>query len=309
MSMNEIKMTKERHAMYLYRFSWFQLIRPMTFTGTISPILVGSALAARRGQFRTDIFLWFLIAALLVQSATNIFNDYFDFKNGQDQEKWELSEDSQPGFAPWHHLMPLAAGALLLAAVFIGAWLASQSSYWTVVIGSLGILFGFAYSAGKRSLSARGFGELTAAIFLGLVPTTLAYALQGNTWDGSIIALAIPFALLISTMILSNNIRDIEKDQGFRRTLAMRLGRIHAPHLLTMILAMVYIWSAALIFFRIVPWTSAIMFLALPLAIKLRWCYRQDASRKDEAAGMMWAARHHWTFGLLFACGMWISLL
>src|SRR5690625_6973253 len=72
---------------YYYRNSWVQLIRPMTLTGTLTPILVGTGFAAINGTIRFDIFFALLLSSLLVQAATNMLNDYYDFKYGQDQEK------------------------------------------------------------------------------------------------------------------------------------------------------------------------------------------------------------------------------
>ena len=60
---------------YYYRFSWMKLIRPMTLTGTITPILAGTALASVKGPIRLDIFIAMRAAAILGQAATNMFND------------------------------------------------------------------------------------------------------------------------------------------------------------------------------------------------------------------------------------------
>jgi 1,4-dihydroxy-2-naphthoate octaprenyltransferase len=245
-----------------------------------------------------------IIAAMIVQATANMFNDYFDFKNGQDQEKWKDAHERK-GNEPAHHSIPYAAISMLSIAVILGAWLSIQSSWWVALIGSVSILFGYLYSAGSRSLSALGLGELTAAVFLGFVTATLSYVVQGYAIDGYILALALTFALLISTMILSNNIRDLKKDIGFRNTLPMKLGRKNAVRLLSSLLAVIYVWAITLIIANIVPWTAVMSLFAIPVALRLRWSYRRHAAREEELKGMKWAARHHWTFGLLFAVGIW----
>src|SRR5690625_7685726 len=63
---------------YVYKGSWIQLFRPLTLTGTLSPVLVGTAFAAKSGTIRLDIFLAILMAALFIQSSTNVLNDYYD---------------------------------------------------------------------------------------------------------------------------------------------------------------------------------------------------------------------------------------
>jgi 1,4-dihydroxy-2-naphthoate octaprenyltransferase len=42
------------------------------------PVLVGSAIAARSGQFQALPFLAALLASLLIQIGTNYANDLFD---------------------------------------------------------------------------------------------------------------------------------------------------------------------------------------------------------------------------------------
>src|SRR5690625_6716823 len=59
-----------------------------------------------------------------------------------------------------------------------------------------------------------------------------AYVVKSNSLNFSIILLSIPFATLIASMILTNNIRDIEKDRHFRKTIAIYLGRKNAVSLL-----------------------------------------------------------------------------
>lgn len=297
----------EGHRHYYYRFSWFHLSRPMTLTGTISPVLAGTALAAHRGEVHVHIFIAMLIAALLVQAATNMWNDYFDFKNGQDREKWRTSREQTARPGPSHHAIPFVAGAMMALAAMIGAWLAVQSSYWIIPIGILGLACGYAYSGGVRPLSSIGLGELVGAVFLGIVTPALAYAVQGYALDHRILAVSLPYAWLIATMILANNIRDIEKDRPHRFTLAIALGRANASYLLDVLLAIAYVTVIVLVFFQVIHWISGVVVFASPLACRLSRSYHRGATRRDEIKGMRWAAYHHWVFGLLFAVSLWLS--
>lgn len=298
-----------RQEKYYYGSSWFQLMRPLTLSGTISPVLVGTGLAAMTGSVRIDIFIAIFVAAVLIQAATNMFNDYFDFLHGQDQEKWTTAQEVQSGHAPSHNAIPYVASFILAVAIGIGAWLASESSIWIILAGTAGIICGYLYSGGPRPLCSIGLGETVGAVFLGLVITVLAYVVQGNPLDIPILAVSFIFALLISSMILTNNIRDIEKDGQFRNTLATMLGKKRAVYVLTAILAIAYVWLLVMLSIGIVPWTSGTVFLAFPLAIRLLWSFRKGAKSREEMSGMKWAAYHHWAFGLLFAFGIWVGVL
>ncbi|PAV27750.1 hypothetical protein CIL05_20265 [Virgibacillus profundi] len=295
---------------FYYRFSWFHLTRPLTFTGTISPILAGTVLAAYNGSIRYDILLAMLTATLLIQAATNMFNDYFDFRSGQDQNKWVTANSNKPesGHGPAHHLIPYAAGSLLMLATIIGLWLALNSSFWIILIGIAGIAAGYAYSAGRHSFSSIGLGEAVAAIFLGLVPASLAYIIQGNSLSIQILAVAIPFALAIATMIFTNNLRDIEKDREFRSTVVIKMGKAKAVQFLTLLLGLTYLSIILLIIFQVTTWTTGLTLFTLPLAIRLRWSFRKNAKRTEEIAAMKLAAQHHWLLSFLFLIGMLFGL-
>ncbi|TRM13104.1 1,4-dihydroxy-2-naphthoate octaprenyltransferase [Lentibacillus cibarius] len=293
-----------KQEIYYYRASWLQLFRPMTLTGTITPILVGTGIAAMHESIRFSVFLAMLIASLLIQSATNLFNDYYDFQHGQDKAKWTTDQSSASG--PPHAAVLYTAILMISAAVLIGAWLAYQSSIWIIPVGIASIIFGYLYSAGPRPLCSIGLGETVAFTFLGPIVTILSYVVQGNELRLDILAISLPFALIIASMILTNNIRDIEKDHAFRHTLATTLGRFRAVNLLTVLLTLSYITVIGLVVSNVVPWSATLVLLALPLAFRLRWSFRKKAKRAEELAGMKWAAWHHWAFGLLFAIGVWL---
>lgn len=293
----------------LYHSSWLLLVRPLTFTATLSPVIAGTALAKLNGySIRYNLFISVLIVGFLVQCAVNMFNDYYDYQKGQDHEKWFFSNKLINGVAPSYHFIPVAAGILFALAIIIGGWVGFVShTLWILVFGGVGVICGYKYSAGPRSLSSLGLAEIIAFIFLGVFPAFVGYFVQSHTIDVSIIALALPYSLVSSTMLLTNNIRDIQKDQNIRRTVAMRLGRSRAVHALTLILAFVYLSVFFLIFLKIVSPISIVTILALPAAIKLRWLLRSKATRADEMKAMKWSAIHHWIFGLIFALSIWIT--
>lgn len=286
---------------YYFAGSWLRLIRPLTLTGTITPILVGTAYATKSTPIRWELFFALIIASVLIQATTNLLNDYFDFQNGQDKEKWVHQTNPTKKLGPPYELLPYIAGFMLVIAMCIGCWLAIESSLLILPVGVISIWAGIKYSAGTRSLSSIGLGELVAFIFLGFVVTILSYVVQGLALNIEIILLAVPFAFLIVTMILTNNIRDIKKDAAFRKTIAIVLGKKRAVALLAILLVSIYIMMTLLIALKLVPIAGLFTFSSFPLAIRLLYAYRKHASISDESSGMKWAALHHWTFGGIYA--------
>lgn len=46
---------------YYYRATWLQLIRPLTLTGTITPILVSTGYAYHEGYFQINLLIAFYL--------------------------------------------------------------------------------------------------------------------------------------------------------------------------------------------------------------------------------------------------------
>ena len=60
-------------------------MRPHTLTAAVIPVLVGTATAklyllGSEDHLKFSLFLAMLLACLLIQAATNMFNEYYDFK-------------------------------------------------------------------------------------------------------------------------------------------------------------------------------------------------------------------------------------
>ena len=63
---------------------WFWLARPFSLTAAAVPVLFGTALAWRDGAFGWGPFLAMLSGSLLIQAATNMFNEFYDEQRGLD---------------------------------------------------------------------------------------------------------------------------------------------------------------------------------------------------------------------------------
>src|SRR5699024_3013977 len=127
-----------------------------------------------------------------------------------------------------------------------------------------------------------GLGEVVGALFLGGATTILAYVVQGQDVNFEIIFLSIPFATLIASMILTNNIRDIKKDKAYRNTIAILVGRKMAVTIVFALLLIAYISVTAMIVFGMLPWITSFIYLATPLAIKLLYSYCGEATKQEE---------------------------
>ncbi|MDQ6644853.1 MAG: 1,4-dihydroxy-2-naphthoate polyprenyltransferase, partial [Chloroflexota bacterium] len=63
---------------------WVKTARPFSLTAAVSPVLVGTAVAAYDGTFHLVTFLAALFSSLFLQIGANYFNEYFDHRYGLD---------------------------------------------------------------------------------------------------------------------------------------------------------------------------------------------------------------------------------
>src|ERR671910_2627049 len=63
---------------------WLRLARPFSLTASAVPVLLGTALALTEGAVAPYPLLAMLLGSLLIQAATNMFNEYYDERRGLD---------------------------------------------------------------------------------------------------------------------------------------------------------------------------------------------------------------------------------
>ena len=62
---------------------WLWALRLPSFTASVIPVLVGTAVAADEA-FRPGLFVMALFGSMALQGGTNLVNDYYDYVQGVD---------------------------------------------------------------------------------------------------------------------------------------------------------------------------------------------------------------------------------
>jgi 1,4-dihydroxy-2-naphthoate polyprenyltransferase len=203
---------------------WLLAARPKTLPAAIAPVLVGTALAAREGRFDLWVFLATLAAAVLLQIGANFANDVFDYLKGADKQRVGPARVTQSGLLSTEQMLR-GTGVVFVLAALIGVYLVFVGGWPILVIGLLSILFAIAYTAGPFPLAYNGLGDVFAFLFFGVVAITGTYFLQAGQFTALALACSVPTALLVTNIIVVNNLRDIDTDRAVnKRTLAVRIG-------------------------------------------------------------------------------------
>lgn len=245
---------------------WWQLTRPHTLTAAFAPVFLGTMISLTYGfgPLNFTIFLAMLIASLLIQMATNMFNEYYDFKRGLDTEE----SIGIGGAIVRNGVKPKTvlnlAFLLYGISMIIGIYICSQTSWWLAAVGLVSMLIGYLYTGGPYPIAYTPFGELVSGVVMGMFLILIAFYIQTGTVTLDAVLLSIPSMLLVAAIMLANNIRDIEGDQrSGRKTLAILVGRSNAVTILMLFFLISYIWIIVLVIIGyLTPWALLILISA-----------------------------------------------
>ncbi len=209
--------------------NWIEASRPKTLPAAIAPVLVGSAEAARQNDIEAWPVFICLVFALLVQVATNMANDYFDYIRGADTEERVGPERLVSSGKVQPKAMIRVAVGLFALAFFVGLTMVSYRGSEMLIVGILAIVFGYAYTGGPYPLAYHGLGDVFVVFFFGIVATVGTYYVIVGEISSSAFFLGLPLGLLANNILVVNNYRDLETDEAAnKRTLVVRYGRSFA---------------------------------------------------------------------------------
>jgi len=218
--------------------SWIIELRSSFLTATMVSIFLGTAIAwARNSIFNPEYFLLALIGGVFLHLGTNVANDYFDHKSGNDEVNKEFvrpfsggSRTIQLGLLTPREVL---SGALLFFALgtSIGLFLAWTRGPFVLVLGLVGLFSGFFYTAPPFNLANRGIGEIFVGVNFGALMTLGAYYVQTQTVALEPLVASIPVSLLIAAVLYINEFPDYAADKAVgKNTMVVRLGRSRAVY-------------------------------------------------------------------------------
>ena len=293
--------------------SWIQAFRLKTLPLALSNTIIGSCLAASDNGFRWSVFGLAALTTILLQTMSNMANDYGDFVNGKDTaERIGPKRMVQSG-----EITP----KIMLRGIIVIGFLCVVSGSALILIGTAGmditnlLIFGvlglaaiaaaIKYTVGKNPYGYRGLGDIFVFIFFGLVGVIGTYFLhtQSFRWDILLPASAIGF---LSTGVLNmNNMRDYEADKNAGKTtivVAMGVKKAAYYHLFlvagAVLLAVIY---TLLNYHSVGQWLFVLSFPILFLNLKKVFTYKDALQLYPELPRLSMASL---VFAVTFGLGL-----
>jgi 1,4-dihydroxy-2-naphthoate octaprenyltransferase len=206
--------------------TWILAARPKTLWASLTPVVIGTAIARAHGALDRPSLFACLAGALCIQIGTNFANDYFDYVKGTDtDDRVGPTRVTASGMVSLKAIR--IATVLAFLAVWIpGAYIIDRGGWPFLVIGLLSILFGVLYTGGPYPLGYIGVADFFVLIFFGPVAVGGTYYLHTLTFPSAEVIVSGFAPGLISTALLTvNNLRDIDTDRAAgKKSLAVRFG-------------------------------------------------------------------------------------
>jgi 1,4-dihydroxy-2-naphthoate octaprenyltransferase len=204
---------------------WVQGARPRTLPNAVAPVLVGTGAAIGTGAVRPGFALLALLVAVAMVIGVNYANDYSDGTRGTDDDRVGPLRLVGSGVAAPSAVRTMAFGWLGLAMLAGVVLVALSGTWWLLIVGAVCVLGAWFYTGGKHPYGYLGLGEVAVFLFFGPVAVLgTAYVQSGPPGALSLIG-AIGVGMLSCSVLVANNLRDIESDEEVgKRTLAVLLG-------------------------------------------------------------------------------------
>jgi 1,4-dihydroxy-2-naphthoate octaprenyltransferase len=284
---------------------WLLAVRPPTLLAAVSPVIVGSALAIHDGVFLWNAALAALLGAVAIQIGANLANDVFDAEKGADNaERIGPPRVVAEGLISGGSVKRATALAFFIAAL-AGLYLYTIAGWLILAIGVASIVAALAYVGGPKPYGYRGMGEISVFVFFGLIATSGSRFVHDQVVDIKTVVAASAVGLLITALLVANNIRDIDTDRAAgKQTLAVKLGRETTAKLFKNL-----VWGAFLIIgaaasFYILPFRAGLVALAAPMAIRPIKLVAEETEGPPLIEALQRTARLQLAFAMLLSLGI-----
>lgn len=293
--------------------AWILAARPKTLTGAAVPVMIGIACAVAMYGWcgiRVVPAVLCMLFALIMQVDANFINDYFDFMKGTDDE--QRLGPKRACAQGWITASAMRSGLFIttLLACIVGLPLVYYGGWEMIMVGLACVVFCFLYTI---SFSYIGLGDLLVLVFFGIVPVCMTYWLTApptalTSIPFAVVLMSIACGLIIDTLLVVNNYRDIENDRrAGKLTLIVRIGErggLVLYLMLGLVGTILAIVGVVLLDWHDGQWTQSLLIIYTPFHT---WAFNEmryirKGAELNRVLGM--TARNMFIFGLLASAAL-----
>ncbi|MCP4139214.1 MAG: 1,4-dihydroxy-2-naphthoate polyprenyltransferase [Chloroflexi bacterium] len=283
---------------------WLLAIRPKTLPAAGAGVITGSALAYYDGAFSFFPAFAAFIGAILLQIGSNLANDVFDYLRGaESKERLGPLRVTQAGLLTPKEVQKGMWITFALAAL-IGVYLIIVAGWAILLIGLTAIFAAIAYTG---PISDKGLGDIFVFLYFGVAAVVGTYYVQTLSTSSATWWMSIPIGLLIVNILVVNNLRDIDVDKAAGKiTTAVRMGIPATRIEYIILLGISYLILPLLIWMRIAPVWTLLVWLSLPLAWKVAQTVLNETGRPLNEA-LAGTGKIALIYSILFFMGIFLA--
>src|SRR3954452_1770464 len=288
----------------------WEILRPFAYTASVIPVLAGAALAWVDGRWEWLPFLAALAGGILLHSGTNIVNEIYDVRQGIDTITSPRASHALVKGRLTERSAFVAALVAFGLAITVGLYLVLLRGPAIVVLGLLGLVGGYGYTAPPLQYKYRALGVPLVFLLMGPLMVVGSYFAITGSWSLSALVLSIPVGLLVAAILHGNEWRDISEDtRAGIVTLSSRLGKEWAHYGYVALILGAYITLGLAVAFRLLPPATLLAILSLPFLAQVMRSAELGATGQARAIAMidLQTARLHLAFGALLVLGVLLS--
>jgi 1,4-dihydroxy-2-naphthoate octaprenyltransferase len=261
---------------------WLLSLRAPFLVASVIPAVIGILLAFdQMGAFDGLLAVLTIVGVIGFQLATNMLNDHFDFRSGND-----LAVDHQNPFAGGGRVLttgriPLTAHLAVATAflvvgtaiglVLVGALggLATAEGRTLLLIGILGWGATVFYVGPPIKLAHRGLGEIAVGMSFGPLVLVGAYLVQARSISTGAVLLSLAMGSLVTAILWINEFPDVKADLSVgKRTAMARFGPARALRVYEGLIVAAFVFPVAAVALGAVSPLALLCFLTAPIAAK-----------------------------------------
>ena len=286
---------------------WLAAIKPPMYSVAVIPITVGTAVAfAENKIIHGEIFLCFLISAILIIAWLNISNDVFDAETGIDANKAEslVNLTGNKSLLFWLSNIFLSCGIFGILAI---AYLQQD---WTVLkIILLCCILGYTYQGPPFRLGYQGLGELICFISFGPLAVSAAYYSQTQNFSLPSIFISVIVGITTSIILFCSHFHQVEDDLGAGKlSPVVRFGTNKCSQILIGAVGSIYVLNLLFVVLGYLSYWTLIIMASLPIAYKLINYVREYHSQPQKIKSCKYiAVKLHFFSGILLTLGLLLS--
>ncbi len=274
----------------LQQYKFLKALRPFSLVVALVSCALGILIAWNDGFHNIQLAVLIMLGGILAQAGINLINDIEDLP---------LIPRQHASYTVIKDMIKrnTRAGVICFAlASAIGLYLVSIQGWPLFILIFISALASLSYNIGPFNFKHRGLAMLQVFLLMGIMMVQGSYLAMSGHFSSIALLHSIPISLLISLLLLSNELRDWETDKDKDiQTLSVRIGYQNAVRLYWLLIVLTYLLAAALFF---IGQLHQLLWLLIPLPLLIPIKRYLSAEKRTQLTPM--TGRFFFLFGMAY---------